>query len=55
MNYREYEKLAMKSLLRIWQNDELFLKTEVCWEVIAIYYYCDDESFDVEKEQIFLN
>ena len=54
MNYREYEKLAMKSLLRIWQNDEVFWKTEVCWEVIAIYYYYDDESFDVEKEQIFL-
>ena len=44
----------MKSLVRIRQNDEVFLKTEVCGEVIAIYYYYDDESFDVEKEQIFL-
>ena len=43
----------MKSLVRIRQNDEVFLKTEVCGEVIAICYYYDDESFDVEKEQIF--
>ena len=52
-DYREYEKFAMKSLVRIQHNDEVFLKTEVCGEVIAIYYYYDDESFDVEKEQIF--
>ena len=53
-NYREYEKLAMKSLVRIRQNDEDFLKNEVCGEVIAIYYYYDDESFYVEKKHIFL-
>ena len=53
-DYREYEKLAVKSLVRIQQNDQVFLKTEVCGNVIAIYYYCNDESFDVEKEQIFL-
>ena len=50
----ENEKLAMKSLVRVWQNDEVFLKTEVCGDIIAIYYYDDDESFDVEREQIFL-
>ena len=53
-DYREYEKLAVKSLVRIQQNDQVFLKTEVCENVIAIYYYYNDESFDVEKEQIFL-
>ena len=53
-DYREYEKLAVKSLVRIQQNDRVFLKTEVCGNVIAIYYYYNDESFDVEKEQIFL-
>ena len=53
-DYREYEKLAVKSLVRIQQNDQVFLKTEVCGNVIAIYYYYNDESFDVEKEQIFL-
>ena len=53
-DYREYEKLAVKSLVRIQQNDQAFLKTEVCGNVIAIYYYYNDESFDVEKEQIFL-
>ena len=53
-DYREYEKLAMKSFVRIRQN-EVSLKTEVCGEVIAIYYYSDDESFDIEKEQIFLS
>ena len=51
--YSEYEKLAMKSLMRIWQNNEVFLKAEVCGDVIAIYYHCDHESFDVEKEQFF--
>ena len=54
-DYSEYEKLAMKSLMRIWQNNEVFLKAEVCGDVIAIYYYCDNESFDVEKEQFFLS
>ena len=54
IDYREYEKLTMKSLVRIWQNDQVFLKTEVCGDVIAIYYYYDDESFHVEKKQIFL-
>ena len=53
-DYREYEKLAMKSLVRIQQNDEDFLKNEVCGEVIAIYYYYDDEFFYVEKKHIFL-
>ena len=53
-DYREYEELAVKSLVRIQQNDQVFLKTEVCGNVIAIYYYYNDESFDVEKEQIFL-
>ena len=53
-DYRKYEKLAMKSLVRIWQNDQVFFKTEVCGDVIAIYYYYDYESFDVEKEHIFL-
>ena len=53
-DYRKYEKLAVKSLVRIQQNDQVFLKTEVCGNVIAIYYYYNDESFDVEKEQIFL-
>ena len=53
-DYREYEKFAMKSLVRIQNNDEVFLKTEMCGEVIAIYYYYNDESFNVEKEQIFL-
>ena len=53
-DYREYEKLAVKSLVRIQQNDQVFLKTEVCGNVIAIYYYYNDESFDVEKEQVFL-
>ena len=53
-DYREYEKLAVKSLVRIQQNDQAFLNTEVCGNVIAIYYYYNDESFDVEKEQIFL-
>ena len=52
-DYREYEKLAMKSLVRIRQNDEDFLKNEVCGEVIAIYYYYDNESFYVEKKHIF--
>ena len=54
-NYREYEKLAMKSLVRICQNDKVFLKTQKCGEVIAICYYYYNESFDVEKEQMFLN
>ena len=40
-DYREYEKFAMKSLVRIRQNDEVFFKTEVCGDVIAIYYYYD--------------
>ena len=53
-NYREYEKLARKSLVRIRQNDEAFLKAEVCGDVIIIYYYYDDESFNVEKEKTFL-
>ena len=53
-DYRKYEKLAMKSLVRIRQNDQVFFKTEVCGDVIAIYYYYDYESFDVEKEHIFL-
>ena len=53
-DYREYEKLAMKSLVRIRQNDQVFLKTEVCGDVIAIYYYYGDESFHVEKKEIFL-
>ena len=53
-DYREYEKFAMKSLVRIQHNDEVFSKTEMCGEVIAIYYYYNDESFNVEKEQIFL-
>ena len=43
----------MKSLVRIRQNDQVFLKTEVCGDVMAIFYYYDDESFDLEKEQIF--
>ena len=53
-NYREYEKLARTSLARIRQNDEAFLKAEVCGDVIVIYYYYDDESFHVEKEKTFL-
>ena len=53
-DYRKYEKLAMKSLVRIRQNDQVFFKTEVCGDVIAIYYYYDYGSFDVEKEHIFL-
>ena len=53
-DYREYEKFAMKSLVRIRQNDEVFFKTEVCGDVIVIYYYYDDESFDVAKEHIFV-
>ena len=53
-DYRENEKLAMKSLVRTRQNDEFLLKTEVCGEVITIYYYYNDESFDIEKDQIFL-
>ena len=53
-DYREYQKLAMKSLVRIQQTDEVFLKTELCGEVVAIYYYYKDESFDVEKEKILL-
>ena len=53
-DYREYEKLAMKSLVRIRQYNEVFLKTEVCGDIIAIYYYYGNESFDVEKEQSFL-
>ena len=53
-DYREYKKLAMKLLVRVRQNDEVFFKTEVCGDIIAIYYYDDDESFDVEREQIFL-
>ena len=53
-DYREYEKFAMKSLVRIQHNDEVFSKTEMRGEVIAIYYYYNDESFNVEKEQIFL-
>ena len=44
----------MRLLVRVRQNDEVFLKTEVCGDIIAIYYYDDDESFDVEREQIFL-
>ena len=50
---REYEKLAMKSLVRIRQNNEAFLKTEVCGDVIAIYYYYGNEPFDVEKIKFF--
>ena len=53
-DYRKYEKLAMKSLVRIRQNDQVFFKTEVCGDVIAIFYYYDYESFDVEKEHFFL-
>ena len=52
-NCREYEKLAIKSLVRIRQNNEVFLKTGVCGDVIALYYYYNNESFDVEKKQIF--
>ena len=50
---REYEKLAIKSLVRIRQNSEVFLKTGVCGDVIALYYYYNSEPFDAEKEQIF--
>ena len=59
-DYREYDKLSMKPLVRIQQNNEVFLKTEVCGDVIAIYYYYyyyyyyyDNESFDVGKGIIF--
>ena len=41
-------------MVRIQQNDEVFLKAEVCGDVIVIYYYYDDESFDVEKDKKFL-
>ena len=29
-DYREYEKLSMKSLIRIQQSNKVFWKTEVC-------------------------
>ena len=52
-DYKKYEKLAMKTLVRIQQNDKVFLKTEVCGYVIAIHYYYYDKSFDVGKGQFF--
>ena len=55
-DYREYEKLAMKSLVRIRQNDEDFLKNEVCGEVIAIYYYYTTTmSLFMLKKSTFFN
>ena len=50
---REYEKLAIKSLVRIRQNSEVFLKTGVCGDVIALYYYYNNESFVLKKSKFF--
>ena len=53
-NNLAHEKLTMKSLVKVRQNDDIFLRTEVDEDVITIDYYYDDKSFDHEKEIIFL-
>ena len=49
-----HEKLTMKSLIKVKQNGDVFWRTDVDENVITIYYYYDDESFDHKKELIFL-
>ena len=42
----------MKSLIKLWQNQELFLRTDVDKKEIKIWYYYDD--IESEKEVSFL-
>ena len=51
MNKELWEELAMKSLIKLQQIQELFLRTDVDKKEIKIWYYYDDiESFDFEKQ-----
>ena len=45
-----HEKLTMKSLVKVRQNDDVLLRTDVDENVITnYYYYYNNESFDQEK------
>ena len=55
MNDELWEELAMKSLIKLRQNGEFFLRTDVDEKEIKIWYYYDDvESFGCKKEAKFL-
>ena len=55
MNDKLWGELAIKSLIKLRQNQELFWRTDVDEKEIKFCYYYDDvESFDCEKEASFL-
>ena len=49
-----HEKLTMKSLVKVRQNDDVLLGTDIDENVITVCYYYGYESFDHKKELIFL-
>ena len=54
MDHELWEDFAMKPLIKLRQNQEFFLRTDVDKKEIKIWCYDDFESFDCEKETGFL-
>ena len=48
-----HEKFTIKSLLNVWQNDDVFLRTEVDENIITINYYYNEESWSWKRTYLF--